>query len=145
MLWLWCWQSHMKKTIIHLKVLHFLIHSVEWQWDKVQWVEKLDDEVHPFWTMLNMLQSPHFECLVQKQHQTFSWKVSRDHYKSKFILDSFLFPCIYSEIFKMPGHQHWFFHMVTCCEIYAGVGCISWLQVWVLLIFLHSFFESALL
>ena len=36
-------------------------------------------------------------------------------YESKFILDSFLFPCISSEIFKMSGRQHWFFHMVTWC------------------------------
>ena len=34
-------------------------------------------------------------------------------YKSKFILDSFLFPCISSEIFKMLGCYklyYWFFH-----------------------------------
>ena len=36
-------------------------------------------------------------------------------YESKFILDSFLFPCISSEIFKMSGRQHWFFHTVTWC------------------------------
>ena len=52
-----------------------------------------------------------------------------------------LFLCIYSKIFKMPGRQCWIFHMVTCCEIYAGVGWISWLQVWVFTHFSSLFFS----
>ena len=64
-------------------------------------------------------------------------------YESKFILYSFLlvFLCIYSGIFKMPGCQCWIFHTVTCCEIYAGVGWISWLQVRVFTHFPSLFFS----
>ena len=42
------------------------------------------------------------------------WNECFGYYESKFILDSFLFPCISSEIFKTLGRYRWFFHTVTC-------------------------------